>query len=138
MEEFKTCPYCGQKINVNAKLCKYCKKWVEEPQKNSKNFLETVLLCWFLGAYGFHRFYTGHYAIGIAQLLTLGGCGIWSTIDLILICLGKFKDSNGILLNKYDNKIGKNILLIVFLLIPIFFILVFGLIFAAALLSNEV
>ena len=138
MEELKVCPYCGQQINANAKLCKYCKKWLDEPQKNSKNFLETALLCWFLGAYGFHRFYTGHYAIGIAQLLTLGGCGIWSTIDLILICLGKFKDSNGILLNKYDGKTGKIILLVVYLIIPLLLILLFGFFMAVALLGSEV
>lgn len=31
----------------------------------------------------------------MAQLLTLGGCGIWSSIDIILIALGKMTDKNG-------------------------------------------
>ena len=40
-------------------------------------------------------FYTGHTGIGIAQLLTLGGCGIWALIDFIVIITGNFKDAQG-------------------------------------------
>ena len=54
-----------------------------------------LLLCFFLGGFGVHRFYTGHTTIGIVQLLTLGGCGIWTLIDFILIIIGNFKDSDG-------------------------------------------
>ena len=32
---------------------------------------------------------------GIVQLLTLGGCGIWALIDLILIVTNSFTDGNG-------------------------------------------
>ena len=52
-------------------------------------------MCWFLGIFGVHRFYTGHTTIGIIQLLTLGGCGIWMLIDFIMLLLGNFKDANG-------------------------------------------
>jgi TM2 domain-containing membrane protein YozV len=58
-------------------------------------FILTLLLCWFLGVLGIHRFYTGHTGIGIAQLLTLGGCGIWALIDLIIIATGNYKDAQG-------------------------------------------
>ena len=34
---------------------------------------------------GISRFYIGDVGIGIAKLLTCGGCGIWWLIDLILI-----------------------------------------------------
>jgi len=60
-----------------------------------KDWLVTLLLCIFLGGLGIHRFYTGHIGIGIIQLLTLGGCGIWALIDLIMIVTDKYKDSNG-------------------------------------------
>ncbi len=60
-----------------------------------KDWLTTLLLCLFAGALGVHRFYTGHTGIGIAQLLTLGGCGIWSLIDLITIITGSYTDAEG-------------------------------------------
>jgi len=44
---------------------------------------------------GVHRFYTGHTAIGIIQLFTFGGCGIWALIDFIMILMGNFKDADG-------------------------------------------
>ncbi len=65
-----------------------------------KDWLTALLLCIFLGVFGIHRFYTGHIAIGIVQLLTLGGCGIWWLIDLIMIATGSFTDSNGLPLLK--------------------------------------
>jgi TM2 domain-containing membrane protein YozV len=60
-----------------------------------KDWLTTLLLCIFLGGLGIHRFYTGHTGIGIVQLLTLGGCGIWALIDLIMIITDKFTDAKG-------------------------------------------
>ena len=60
-----------------------------------KDWLTTLLLCLFLGNIGIHRFYTGHIGIGVAQVLTLGGCGIWTIVDLIFIATDKFKDING-------------------------------------------
>jgi len=40
---------------------------------------------WFLGIFGGHRFYAGDIGIAVGQLLTLGGLGIWSLIDVFMI-----------------------------------------------------
>lgn len=63
--------------------------------KSEKDWLVTLLLCIFLGGIGVHRFYAGKIGTGILQLITLGGCGIWTLVDLIMIITGSFKDKNG-------------------------------------------
>jgi TM2 domain-containing membrane protein YozV len=60
-----------------------------EPQKS---WTTTAFLCYFLGVLGIHRFYTGRVVSGIFQLLTFGGCGIWTLVDLIMIITGQFTD----------------------------------------------
>jgi TM2 domain-containing membrane protein YozV len=67
-----------------------------KPPVVESNFYPTFFLCLFLGGFGAHRFYTGKIKSGIAQLVTLGGCGIWPVVDLITILLGRFKDKNGV------------------------------------------
>jgi TM2 domain-containing membrane protein YozV len=62
---------------------------------SEKGFVPTALLCFFLGVLGIHRFYVGKIGTGILQLVTLGGLGIWTMIDFILIIVGKFTDRNG-------------------------------------------
>src|SRR5205823_11969037 len=76
-----------------------------EPQKS---WLATVLLCQFLGTLGMHRFYTGRIVSGIFQLLTFGGFGIWTLIDLIMIYTDSFKDDMGLLLTRME-RVGSNV-----------------------------
>jgi TM2 domain-containing membrane protein YozV len=42
-----------------------------------------------------HRFYVGKVGTGVAMIFTLGGLGVWVLIDLIMIIVGGFTDSNG-------------------------------------------
>ena len=60
-----------------------------------KKILPAFLLCFFLGIFGAHRFYVGKIGTGIAQILTLGGLGIWALYDFIMIIIGKFIDAEG-------------------------------------------
>jgi TM2 domain-containing membrane protein YozV len=62
---------------------------------SQKSFVTTLLLCLFLGSIGVHRFYAGKVGTGILQIITLGGLGIWTLIDLIMIILCKFQDKEG-------------------------------------------
>lgn len=67
-----------------------------------KSFLTAWLLSYFLGGLGVDRFYLGKVGTGVLKLLTLGGCGIWWLIDLILILAGAARDANGYPLAGYE------------------------------------
>ncbi|MER3495843.1 MAG: hypothetical protein C4320_02930 [Armatimonadota bacterium] len=62
-----------------------------------------ILLAFFLGGLGVHRFYLGHNGTGIAMLLiTVLTCGYgacitlpWLLIDIILIATGSLREANG-------------------------------------------
>lgn len=62
---------------------------------SAKSYVVTVLLCFFLGCFGAHRFYVGKIGTAVLMLLTLGGFGIWAIVDLIVIIICNFKDANG-------------------------------------------
>jgi len=62
---------------------------------SDKGFVPALLLCFFLGALGVHRFYVGKVGTGILMLLTFGGLGIWAMVDFIMIAVGSFEDKEG-------------------------------------------
>jgi len=65
------------------------------PNVSDKSRLVAFILCFFLGTLGVHRFYVGKTGTGILMILTLGGLGLWTFIDLIMIAVGVFTDRDG-------------------------------------------
>jgi TM2 domain len=57
--------------------------------------LPVLVICVLLGWLGLHRFFVGKIGTGILQLVTLGGLGLWTLYDLILIVFAAFTDSTG-------------------------------------------
>ena len=97
----KFCHNCKAETTPGAAICMKCGVSLKGDNPiagEGKDWLTTLLLCFFLGVFGIHRFYTGHTGLGIVQLLTLGGCGIWALIDFIMIIVGSFRDAKGNLL----------------------------------------
>ena len=62
---------------------------------SEKKRLAALLLCFFLGGLGIHRFYVKKVGLGILWLLTGGLFGIGMLVDLIMIAAGSFKDKEG-------------------------------------------
>jgi hypothetical protein len=63
---------------------------------SQKQWIVALILAILIGGLGIDRFYLGHIGLGIVKLLTLGGCGVWTIIDVILIALNKVTDGNGL------------------------------------------
>ena len=70
------------------------------PMASDKDWVTTLLLALLLGTFGVDHFYAGKIGTGILKLITLGGCGIWALIDVIMIATGSYKDGNGLVVTK--------------------------------------
>jgi hypothetical protein len=95
------CSKCGAEISESANFCEKCgyqvnpAKQAVYPGTYNREWLLATLLCIFVGCFGIHRFYVGKTGTGILMLLTCGGLGIWTLVDLVRLCLGTFTDANG-------------------------------------------
>lgn len=67
-----------------------------------KSRLAALLLCFFLGYLGIHRFYVGKTGTGILWLLTVGLFGIGALVDFIMIIVGSFTDQAGLFVLNWD------------------------------------
>lgn len=95
-------------------------------QSDSKSFLVTAMLSFFLGGLGIDRFYLGKIGTGVLKLITSGGFLIWALIDLILILTGNMTDKAGRPLQGREENLKTALLIIgvVILLQALFFIMV--------------
>ncbi len=104
--EATSCPHCGQPLkNESVKLqdvviTESKRSEIFGEEKSEKSYVGTLLICFFLGSLGIHRFYVGKVGTGLLMLFTGGGCGVWTLIDFIMIAVGSFRDS--------ENKVIKN------------------------------
>jgi TM2 domain-containing membrane protein YozV len=93
------CRQCDSRILAIAEICPHCGVRqhggeLDQPHDVSdKRLVPAAILCILLGVFGAHRFYTGKTLTGLAQLVTLGGLGLWMLYDLVLILTGQFRDS---------------------------------------------
>lgn len=58
-----------------------------------KDPFTALILSLLVGSLGIDRFYIGDTGLGIAKLLTCGGCGIWTIVDYFLI-MKRTKEKN--------------------------------------------
>ena len=112
------CSHCGAQIADNVQYCPSCgaaagaraAPGAQQPQPpppppyaqplqpadvSPSSRLVAILLCFFVGGLGIHRFYVGKIGTGLLQLCTFGGLGIWWLYDWILVIAGGFRDVEG-------------------------------------------
>jgi TM2 domain-containing membrane protein YozV len=104
------CRGCGKEIHESAVICPSCgvaqstRPTAVAPAAfaaTDKRILPAFLLCFFVGIFGAHRFYVGKTGTAVAQLFTLGGLGVWTLIDLIMILTSSFTDKNGVRITQW-------------------------------------
>lgn len=103
----KYCQHCGAEMEASAMVCPKCgtpvaasqpqvvvNNIVTQPADNYpyKSKVVALLLCFFLGGLGIHRFYVGKIGTGLIWLVTGGLFLIGWVIDFISILIGGFRD----------------------------------------------
>jgi len=105
MNQAETCERCGTQLLPDAVYCGRCGYPAGRPYHtvsyepdrplSAYSGLVALLLCFFAGYLGIHRFYVGKIGTGILWLITGGLFGAGWLIDLIVIACGRFRDYRG-------------------------------------------
>ena len=74
---------------------------------SQKSRLAVTLLAFFLGVFGAHRFYLGKTGTALLMLFTLGGFGIWATVDFVMAIAGIMEDKDGRLIKIWEGSTEK-------------------------------
>jgi TM2 domain-containing membrane protein YozV len=109
------CPGCGASTTPLTEMCVKCGARVTNISPKSR--LAATLLAWFLGVFGAHRFYIGKTGTAIVMLLLwIAGwatiwlfvgyiffiaVGIWAFVDFIVAVVGRMRDKEGRLIQKW-------------------------------------
>lgn len=67
-----------------------------------RHFLILFFFSFMWGTFGVDRFYMGLYGSGFLKLITLGGLGLWTLTDFIVVMTGTFKDKEGRVALQFD------------------------------------
>jgi len=106
MNQPGSCERCGAQVLPDAVFCARCGHPIGRPYQHQiyrahaepvseYSGLVALLLCFFLGYLGIHRFYVGKIGTGLLYLVTGGLFGIGWLVDLIVIASGRFRDYYG-------------------------------------------
>ena len=69
---------------------------VYQPAVSGKKRAVMLVLCFFFGFFGVHRFYAGKILSGLLYVFTGGVFGIGTLIDFFVILLGTPRDGEGL------------------------------------------
>lgn len=91
---------------------------MDKTQISGEKKITLLLLCWLLGIFGVHRFYSGKYFTGAMQLgglvltglLMLLDAGIFQLLALLGVCLSVVVDFFLIVMGRFTDKEGRLII----------------------------
>ncbi len=78
----------------------------KEVAVSNKSRLVALVVCFFFGWAGGHRFYAGKTGTALMMLFTMGGFGMWWFLDIIMIATGNFRDKSELPISKWTKLSG--------------------------------